>query len=276
MRGRILAVGAVLALVAAAQAEVHLFWTAGSDGFGLTKHGQINPVSGERYEFTPSAADTSDDDVPDFTNNLDYADGHYDVGAFPVYQDAVQWLHPWFDNMAYLWMQFDYEVDGAKLESAVLDYVIDGDITRSPTEVTYYRQDNLGGPPDSVGFPIDKKRWDGDTTMPHYPEFEQDPQSLVAASEHGVQNRALIFNMFNTDQWNMWDAHNRVALLGAVRVDKGYDWTITIPLDGNGDPMFVVSGEPVMPVIHPFVRAMPEPGSVLLLGAVTLLGLRRP
>jgi hypothetical protein len=266
---------AMLGLVASANATVHLFWTGGDAGYGLTNQGQINPVSNEAYEFTPSAADVSDDTVPTYTNNLDYSGSHYDVSTFPTFANAATDLTEDTTKMAYLWIQFEGENDGVKLLSAMFDYSFEGDATWAPNQVTYYKQDNLGGTPDANGFPTNKKRWDGASTMPGYGEFEQDPQTLTAVTGYGIVNAAKIANMFNPDMWNMWDADNRVALVGAVDISENNIGTmsINIPTDGNGDPLFVISNVPTAPVVHGVT--IPEPASMLLLGLAGLLIRRR-
>jgi len=270
-----LVIVALLSAVAVANAEITLFWTLGTAGYGLTNQGQINPVSGETYEFTPSSADVSDDDVPNYNNNLDnnFGDGPYVLGNAPAVADAYQNdintpLVAGNGVFAYLWMNYENEANNAKLISAMFDYSLGGSTAWMPEQVTYYKQDDLGGE--------GAKRWDGNSTMPSYSEFEQDPQSLTAVTAFGIRNRPT-----GSDEWNLFDNGTRTALLGAIDLSTidmtGTDplmLSIDIPADGNGDPLFVISNVPVSPTVKGFY-VIPEPASMLLLGLAGLLIRRR-
>ncbi len=297
---------AMVSLVAAANAEVRLFFTASTvDGF---IPGTTDPAPGldnrELWD-NPSTAITSDDLVPDFSNNLDAAD--YGISNWPVYDGSMPTINPLGadgvagtgdDEFVYMWMQYYNESNGAKLISATLDLTGPAGDDVNPV---YYKFDDKGGP-------AAKKRWDGASDeADNYATFRQDPQNLTAVTAYGLVNTAsnaqhfpagpgLYGHIFsNPDAWNGFNADGvadfyttpneteppplegdaaRIGLFSSYQPLVPGEYTITIPLDGVDDPLFVIDNVPTMPVTGSFT-VVPEPASLLLIGLAGLMIRRR-
>ncbi len=300
---------AALSLAVAANAEVRLFFTASTaDGY---IPGTMDPAPGlmnrDLWD-NPSQAITSDDQVPDYTNNLD--GNHYGIENWPVYDGSTPTIDPLGadgiagtgdDEFVYMWIQFYDENDNIKLFSATLDVAGPAGDDVNPV---YYKFDNRGN--------NNLKRWDGASTeADNYATFRQDPQNLTAVTAYGVVNKPSTAQHFpagpdlwghifsNPDTWNGFNADGtadfyttpnpteppplqgdaaRIGLFSSYQPMVEGTYTINIPLEDPDDantPLFVIDGVgPVMPTIGSFV-VIPEPASLLLVGLAGLLIRRR-
>jgi hypothetical protein len=264
---KLLVIVALCGVVAMANAEYRI-WFTGTSGVGLT-----NP----QYIGNPSQAITSDDDVPNYANNLDVYGGFYAVNNFPNYPGhGSNYTTATCDEWVYIWGQFYNETGGTKVFSAVLQFVdaATGDLVDC-VEPVWYKVDDMGFPGGA------RERWDGASTeADNYSTFRMNPQSLTAVTANGMKNVGAVGN----EQWNLYSAGaqdgigGRIHLLGAVRCTDlccPGTYTIQVPTDVNGDPLFVISpANPTWPIIGSFT-CVPEPASMLLLGLAGLLIRRR-
>jgi len=262
-----LVIVALLGMVAVANAEYRV-WFTGTAGVGLTNAALISH---------PSQAITSNDTVPVYTDNLDaYA---YTVAAFPNYattgagQNCVtpyQTAGP--DDWMYIWGQFYGAAASVKIITANMEIRNCTDNGLFPGNVVWYKQDQMAQ---------SKKRWDGASTeADNYSTFRNAAQNLVAVTANGIKN---VGATDASEDWNLWSkgAQNgttgRISLLGAVQgnaLSAGKSYKIVVPLDNNGDPNFVISNVPTMPIVGAF-KCVPEPASMLLIGLAGLLIRRR-
>lgn len=128
---------------------------------------------------------------------------------------------------------------------------------------TYYLQNDLSG--DALN-----KRWDGTATAPDYPEWHNNPQTMVAVHSAGISNGSTVpSNMFLHQAGTGTNPYTGVALLGAFPVSPNKTYTIAILQWGYSSPPY--------PTIAPagVFQSVPEPASVLLLGLAGLLIRRR-
>ncbi|MCK4340852.1 MAG: hypothetical protein KAY37_03920 [Phycisphaerae bacterium] len=261
-----LVIVALLAVVGMASAEYRVWFTAASAEMGLTNMDLID---------NPSTAITSDDTVPDYSNNTDVYSGDYVLAGAPCYMTGEYNLQDCDnpevgDEWFYIWGQFYGEDTGALLFS-ISWCLVDCATMQEATnlDAVWYKVDNMASP-------MGVKRWDGASTeADNYSTFRNTCQNLTAVTAYGIKNQGG-----HTGDWNLYTGGaqdgdcGRVSLIGAVRITDGNPgpYTLDIPLDANGDPLFVISNVPTMPIIGAFT---PEPCSLLLLGLGGLLIRRR-
>jgi len=241
---------AILAVVGTASATVRVFVTTSSDGYGLE-----NPAN--HMVPTISSVDADGNSI----NGYDYQD-YYGVpgplrpGPFPPVDapsgDLANPVQILDGDWAYIWLQFQNEAKGAKING--LQVTISG----GPVSTTYYLCNNLDSLPGQTG-----KRWDGTATPPGYPEWHNNPQTMVAITAEGLTNSAA------DSARNLYAGATRIGLLGAV--EAPYDGaTLTIDITNisyaAGTPGGLAGG------VFQFV---PEPTSLLLMGLAGLLIRRR-
>jgi hypothetical protein len=171
---------AMLTLTVLASADVRLFFTTSADPYGLDNGAwALTPTSG---------------------THRDYSDGYYTVAParFPPVQIPPPEPQVWCSNgdWAYLWLRFEGEPKNAKINGLMV--ALSG---LAPTNLAYYLCDDTDG----VGL----KRWDGVATPPDYPEFRQNPQTLVAVTDHGLVN-----NSFD-EPYNLYQGTSHTVPLGA-------------------------------------------------------------
>ncbi|MCK4340197.1 MAG: hypothetical protein KAY37_00550 [Phycisphaerae bacterium] len=258
---RLMCVLSVCFLVTTAVAEYRIFFTAAREGYGLTKgfYPAGHPQAGEPWLIdNPSTAITSDDYIPDYSNNTDVYSGDYVLTAGPCYMTGGYNLQD-CDNPAvgdewfYIWGQFFGEDTGDVLHSAsmcLVDCATGEEATN--LEAFWYKVDNMAPP-------LGVRRWDGGSTeADNYSTFRNTCQSLVAVSAYGIKNQGGT----GGSNWNLYTGgpqdgdSGRVSLLGAVRIPPGEDagpYTLEVPLDANGDPYFVISNVPTMPFVGGFM-----------------------
>ncbi len=258
-----LVIVAILGMVAVANGEYRL-WFTGTQGLGLSNTALISH---------PSQAITSDDTVPNYTNNQDAYAGYNPV-TFPNYtttgagQNCTNPLMA--TGWAYIWGQFYGEANGAKIITANMEIRNCLDNSLFPGDVVWYKMDQKGQPGA-------RKRWDGASTeADNYATFRNAAQTLVAVTANGIVN---VGASNNTENWNMWSkgandgATGRISLIGAVNYTSACHgaYTFVIPLSG-GTPNFVISSVPTWPIVG---AIMPEPASMLLISLAGLLIRRR-
>jgi hypothetical protein len=248
-----LCVVALFALVASATADIRVFVTPKSAGYGL-----VNPAN--MYIPTLSTVTPTGEN----TNGYDYYSG---AGPFvlgtvpPVAAPSGTAVAPILDagGEYYIWIQFQSIAKATTCGVNGLTISITGGAL---TDVAYYvaNEKNNGG----------SKRWDGTVTA-GAPEFKTNPQSLVAVTAAGVDklnadtagSPALLMKW----QEGLTTApRTSIALLGAVKVPVGqYQIQITnIGFKDNQTPIGAAG-----------VFGTPEPASMLLLGLAGLLIRRR-
>ncbi len=246
---KVLTLLAVLAVVGVANATVRVFVTTSSDGYGLeTPANHMTPTASTVYANGVNA------------NAYDYGDyygnppGILRPGPFPPGNapsgDLASPVQIAEGDWAYIWLQFQNEPKGAKINGLQVT------ITGGPVSTTYYLCNNMNALNAN-------KRWDGTATPPGYPEWHNNPQTMVAITAYGLVNSAQAAN------WNLWDTVNRIALLGAV--EAAADGTVY-----NIDITNISYASPPNPSVSGGVfQFVPEPASLLLMGLAGLLIRRR-
>ena len=261
-----LCVLAVLTLAAAASADVRVFVTSSSAGYGLNETANA---------FIPTFSTV---DVPGNTLNAydfyhsnlgSHPDGHgFSVSNFPP-QDAPSGtvgspVQIPVGNFGYIWFQFQAEAKGANVNGLkVLITDVGG-----PTviQTTYYVQNDLSGD-------VLLKRWDGTATAPDYPEWNnldgRNLQILVGVHAAGLTNGASApWDMFLHQSGAGTNPFTGVGLLGAVQGQLGHTYTVSI------DQVNYSSGTPGALSGGAFQFA-PEPASLVLMALAGLLLRRR-
>jgi hypothetical protein len=196
----------VLALLAAttgAQATVRVFVTSSSSGYGLEDNANA---------FTPTVSTVTTDGRN--LNTYDYYADYYGspgpirVGTFPP-ADAPSGttgnpilIPP--NEFAYIWLQFQNEPAGAYINMLQIS------VTAGPVSTTYYLCNNSNT--------LGTKRWDGTATPPDYPEWHNNPQTMVAVTAYGIQNLSA-----NAPGLLYRGGASRITLLGALAAP--YDGT---------------------------------------------------
>lgn len=247
----------MLAMVASASATVRVFITSSAGGLGLE-----NPANA----FVPTISTVYSNGLNE--NAYDYSDyygapGPIRPGDFPAVDapsgtaDTPVQVNVGEGQFAYVWLQFQDEVKGSKI-NGLLVRVSEVGSSDPASNLTYnwYLCNNMG-------LPQPTKRWDGNATPPAYPEWHNNPQTLVAITAYGLQNTAL------DAPWNLWDGTGRYALLGAINGEadmKKYEISIINISYASGTPNGLAGG------VFQFV---PEPASLLLMGLAGLLLRRR-
>lgn len=255
---------AMLALVGTASATVRVFVTPYPDQpYGLENHANA---------FIPTISTVYANG--DFENGYDYADYYFNPGpirpgTFPpvdapsgTCEDPVEIPEGGF---AYIWLQFQSEPKGAKINGLMVEisFCGTGVVPESvenpgPGQIytNYYLCNNLG-------MVTPNKRWDGTATPPLYPEWHNNPQTMVAITAYGLQNVA------SAALWNLYDPTNRIYLLGAVAAPyDGAKYEINITNISYATP-------PNPTVAGGAFQFLPEPTSLLLMGLAGLLIRRR-
>ncbi len=249
----------MLAMVASASATVRVFVTSSASGFGLQD---------DANAFTPTISTV-------YTNGVNL--NAYDYGGF--YGGSVGPLRPGTypaagepsgtpgspigvdagaGDFAYVWLQFQNEPKGAKINGLVVAITNTGTtIPAAGLSYTWYLCNNLM---DTFG----NKRWDGTATPPGYPEWHNNPQTFIAITALGLVNSSL--NVPN----NLYDGvTTHIALLGAISgpaSDQVFDINITNISYATPPNPSVAGGS---------FQFTPEPASLLLMGLAGLLLRRR-
>jgi hypothetical protein len=256
---KVVTILALLAMVSTASATVRVFVTTSSDGYGLE-----TPAN----HAIPTISTVYANDA--YSNAYDYADYYLTVpgpirpGPFPpgnspsgTIANPVG-LVPDLPNpdFAYIWLQFQNEPKGSKIVGLTVE-IREAGSTVPATDVatTYYVCNNLNTQ-------LAVRRWNGTATPTGYPEWHNNPQTMVNVTAYGLQN------LGTAALWNLWDPTNRIALLGAIEnnlTNKIYEINIT-NIQYAVEPNPSVAGG---------VFQMPEPASLLLLGLAGLLIRRR-
>lgn len=254
---RALCLVVMLAMVASASATVRVFVTSSADGYGLENNANA---------FTPTVSTVYSNGVNE--NTYDYYDagggagplrpGTYppsgspsgDVGN-PVLVDASA------GAFAYVWLQFQSEPAGAKINGLTVRIQEDGTTTpASGLTYNWYLCNNVN----TTG----NKRWDGTATPPTYPEWHNNPQTMVAITAYGIKN---LVPAMAEQLWSGGTA--RIAMLGAIAGDASdtkYDIVIT---------NISYASPPNPEVAGGVFQFTPEPASLLLMGLAGLLLRRR-
>lgn len=247
----------MLAMVASASATVRVFVTSSAGGLGLE-----NPANA----FIPTISTVYSNGLNE--NAYDYSD-YYGVpgpirpGVFPAADapsgtaDTPVQVNVGAGEFAYVWLQFQSEPKGAKINGLLVQVTEVGSADPAAgLTFNWYLCNNMG-------MPTPNKRWDGTATPPGYPEWHNNPQTFVAVTAYGLQNTAL------DAPWNLWNGTSRYALLGAING----------PADGKKYELTVVNisyATPPNPTTAGGVfQFVPEPASLLLMGLAGLLLRRR-
>jgi hypothetical protein len=249
---KVLTLLTVLALVGTASATVRVFVTTSSDAGNYGLENDANHM-------VPTVSTVIA--AGDSTNGIDYAD-YYGVpgplrpAAYPPANapsgDLVTPVPIADGDFAYIWLQFQNEPKGSKINGLTVE------ITGGPVSTTYYLCNNLQSYP-----AIAVKRWDGTATPPGYPEWHNNPQTMVGVTAYGIQN----FGTSKPDQ--LWDGTGRIALLGAV--EAAADGTVFNVAITN-----INYSAGVTPTVAGGVfQFLPEPTSLLLMSLAGLLIRRR-
>ncbi len=201
---RAFAVAGILACVTTAAGTVRIFATTSSDLYGLE-----DPANA----FIPTVSTVFANSVT--INGYDYwADydgtipGPLRPGIFPPLNaptgtgDNPVQIQP--GDFAYVWLQFQNEPKGAKLNGLTIEVREYGSTGPAPVTTNWYLCNNMSNV-------IGAKRWDGTATPPDYPEWHANPQPFVCITAAGLVNTAV------TSPWNLYTGVERMALLGAIQ-----------------------------------------------------------
>ncbi len=199
--------------------------------------------------------------APTAGNHLDFSQDGYtpNYANFPTAYNPTQTVDP--GQTAYMWIKFNVDTQVgpvlfAKMQGLDLNMAAHGG---AGSDIAWYLQDDTG-----AGNP---KRWDGDVT-PGAPEFKKWHQVLVAVTGNGIKikNANDDFGMFHGTTGGPY-----VALLGAVKIDTGGDFTFalgTLGINFN-------TGPSAPPVQFGTLHVTPEPAAAVLLALAGLLIRRR-
>jgi hypothetical protein len=249
-----------------ASATVRVFVTPSSSGYGLEDH--VNA-------FVPTASAVDADN--NVWNGFDYENYYTGVpgplrpGAYPpadspsgTCDDPI--LIPEGD-FAYIWLQFQGEPKLQKIRGLLVEISFCGTGVVPPSVAnpgpgqvysTYYLCNNMSHPL------IGTQRWNGTATPPDYPEWHNNPQTMLSVTAYGMVNHAVDV------AWNLWKGGTWcMALLGAVTAPAdGATYAINITNIGyaTGDPPTLAGG---------VFQFLPEPAGWLLMGLGGLLLRRR-
>jgi hypothetical protein len=199
-----IAIAGVLACVASVAGTIRIFVTTSSDLYGLEDSANA---------FIPTVSTVFANGVT--VNGYDYwADydgtlpGPLRPGGFPpvdapagTADNPVQ-VQP--GDFAYVWLQFQNEPKGAKINGLQINVRELGTQGPAPVTVSWYLCNNVSNV-------INNKRWDGTATPPDYPEWRGNPLTCVAITAAGLVNTTT--NL----PWNLYNGVTRTALLGAIQ-----------------------------------------------------------
>lgn len=256
-----LCVIALLAMVASAGATVRVFVTPATAGMGL-----VNQANA----FQPTFSTVDADDNMD--NAYDYYGGHFAVGTFPTLDtpagDVAAPIEVPQDDFAYIWVRFEGEAKGAKINGLKVQISEVGSTEPAAVEVAYYLQNDMWNPTQP------KRRWNGTATPPGYTEWHNNPQVFVGMTSNGLVNIAAGTDAQMMGTWlagTSTQPRSSVHLLGAVRGTPGKTYEIYIPGDefcnfSTGNELGLGSG---------VFKCLPEPASLMLLGLAGLVLRRR-
>ena len=249
---KVLCVIAALALVATASADVRMFVTGLNSGYGLTD---------------PSIAF-----IPTHGMGTD-SDSYVLAAAPPIDAPSGTALAPVIINQAsdgefaYIWFQFQGEPLNTKVNGLRVEIISEATGLPATGAFCYYLQDNRNNyvPP--------RCRWDNAGLSPPYPEFTNNPQTLVAVDSDGVRAESA------NQPWNLyaWQAGGTrtnppvtgVTLMGAVNVAPGLFSIHLIDISyPSGSP------PPYLDRVGYF-QFIPEPAGLLLMALAGLLLRRR-
>jgi hypothetical protein len=263
----------LLALAASASATLRVFVTTSSAGYGLDI-----PANAFQPTFSTVNADGDNFNAYDYSDY--YGDPHgsalgtdptkrFHMAAFPP-ADAPSGTpaNPVLINpgdWAYIWMQFQNEPKGANVNGLTIEIRVDGGgiVPHNAThEFAYYVMNNRNA---TGSYPADVsvKRWDGTATPPGYPEWNNNPQTMVSPSASGITNGAASVPV------NLYQGSSRIALLGAFQAPADnvtYDVAFTNYSYSFGVTPAVAGG---------VFRFVPEPAGLLLVSLAGLLIRRR-
>lgn len=183
---RALALVALLGVVAATSADLDIFFTPASAGYGLTD---------PSFDFKPTEGTQRDLDF--------YA---LKGGHTPPVPSDVPTAFP--GETVYLWLHFDGDV-GNEIES--LDLNVTGSATVDDN--AYYVVDDQ-----KIWF---DKRWDGAYTLPSVPEFKKNPQVLVSVTAWGIQNKPGPDLLWNFDEHTALLGAFRFSSVGTAIAEPG-------------------------------------------------------
>ncbi len=211
----------LLALASSALGTVRVFVTPASAGYGLTI---------PENAFVPTYSVTYPNGVTEGCE--DFTSGMHVCTSFPPPEaPAGTCANPVVvppDDFAYIWLQFQSEPAGVKINGLQIMIHECGQSPPASVEVCYYLQCNTDGLP-----PVNHKRWDGTAMPPDYPEWRQNPQTMVAITADGLVN--LASDPPPEENWNMHDFQaggsgwaTGVTLVGAVQAQTGKTYAIDI------------------------------------------------
>lgn len=289
---RTIALVCLLSVAIVANAEVQIYFTNGStQSYGLADVADA---------LNPSAAITSNDNLAEYSDNLDVtgSGAPYDMmdpTMFAPYTTSGVRRPPGSTcpvigapgDVIYIWGKFD----DSYATNATLRW-IHGGIAEADCEtgepltefdgqfdqpifadlggqVAWYKFDAMG----SLG----TERWDGASTeADNYATFRNNPQLLTAVSAYGIRANATILPQ-PLGQAKAVGGED-IFLLGAVAasaLDPNKCYTYAVRADDQlGEPSFVIGSTPEAPVADCF-SIVPEPASLLLIGLAGLLIRRR-
>jgi hypothetical protein len=253
-----LGIAVILAIAATASANVRVFVTASSAGYGLNEtQNAFRPTFDEGlfnygHDFYNSFLGPGSTGNPATCHGFSVSNFPPEAAPSGTVASPVEILP---GDWAYIWFQFQNEPKSAQVNGIVVN--ITGPAGFSTTY--YYQDDSFSD--------LHKRRWDGSATPPDYPGWHNNPQTMVAIAANGLVNGSDDPQMMFDNQSGT-SSRTGVALMGAIDNIGAGTYSIDITnINYDTPPNPTVSGG----VFH----MVPEPASALLLGLVSLLIRRR-
>jgi hypothetical protein len=276
-RNRALAVA--LTVCAWAAGDVRVFVTSSASGCGLDLLGPNGNGMGtdpensypiDPFRPTYSTVTAGGDNIYAY----DYYYAYYRAAAFPPIDapsgtaDDPILIDVAAGQWGYMWFQFRGEPKGAKVNGLVVEVLSapQGFGPASDLAVTYYVQNDKDNPDFGMG----AKRWDGNATAPDYPEWRNNPQTLIASTSDGIFNGTSDPELLFESQEGGSSVRTGVALLGAVQGVPG-DTVYQLRIDA----ITYAYGSAPQFSEHAFFKIVPEPAALLLLAAGAIVTRRR-
>ncbi|MBP7746475.1 MAG: PEP-CTERM sorting domain-containing protein [Phycisphaerae bacterium] len=255
---------AMLALVATASADVRVFATPASAGYGLDN-------AANAFQPTFSTVTPGGDNI----NAYDFYYGHFTVTNYPPLGTLPGTVATPIEipagDFAYIWLRFESEPKGVTINGLKVLVREVGTTEPAAIDAAWYVQNDKGNTTPGMS----RKRWDGTCTPPGYAEFHMNPQAFVAVTANGITNLATGVDAQMMSTWlagTTTQPRSSEALIGAIQGTPGKTYEILIP---SFQDINYTNGTSPAGLQGGVFKFLPEPTSLMLLGLAGLVLRRR-